>query len=134
MMGNSFILADMTNEEYISFLGYGKERELIGNKITAQLVAYYLFENNGHEIVFVGDQWNVGMIWANHETIITTYKNVTEEILKEMIEEDYFTEEQLDTFCPRWRSPLSTADHAQLTENLVDSQSDSATNSKEGRR
>ena len=29
---------------------------------------------------------------------------------------------------------LSTADHAQLTENLVDSQSDSATNSKEGRR
>ena len=28
-------------------------------------------------------------------------------------------------------SSLSTADHAQLTENLVDSQSDSATNSKE---
>ena len=28
-------------------------------------------------------------------------------------------------------SSLSTADHAQLSENLVDSQSDSATNSKE---
>jgi len=29
------------------------------------------------------------------------------------------------------KSSMSTADHAQLTENLVDSQSDSATNSKE---
>ena len=114
MMGNSFILVDNTNEEYISFLGSGKEMEIIGNKITAQLVAYYLFENNGHEIIFVGDQWNVGMIWANHETIITTYKDVTEEILKEMIEDDYFTEEQLDKFCPRWRSPLSTEDQTSL--------------------
>jgi len=32
------------------------------------------------------------------------------------------------------RSPLSTPHHTQLKENLVDSQSDSATNSKEERR
>ena len=109
-MGNSFILANTTNEEYITFLGSGKEMEIIGNKITAQLVAYYLFESNGHELVFVGDQWNVGMIWANHENIISTYKNVTEVILKEMIEECYFTEEQLDKFCPRWRNTNQTAE------------------------
>lgn len=32
------------------------------------------------------------------------------------------------------QSPLSSMPHAQLSENLVDSQSDSATNSKEERR
>jgi len=33
--------------------------------------------------------------------------------------------------CPEFHPSMSTADHTQLTENLVDSQSDSATNSKE---
>ena len=34
-------------------------------------------------------------------------------------------------YCDDFQSPLSTTDHAQLNENLVDSQSDSATNSQE---
>jgi len=45
-----------------------------------------------------------------------------------------FREDSFKEDMKKWRISLSTADHAQLTENLVDSQSDSATNSKEKRR
>ena len=91
-MGNCFILANLNDKEFITFLGYSKEGEIFGNRIPSQMVAYYLFENNGKDIVFVGDQWNVGGIYANHEKIITEFKDVTGELLEEMIQYKIFTE------------------------------------------
>jgi len=72
--------------------------EIIGNIITSQMVAYFLFNNNGKEIYFVGDQWNVGGVFANHDEIITNFKNVTYEILQEMLDEGYIEYEKLKRF------------------------------------
>ena len=101
-MGNNFVLANLTENEYITFLGYSKEFEIFCNKIPSQMVSYYLFEHNGSDIVFVGDQWNVGSVWVNFEALISEYKDVTGEILKEMLEEKIITKEDLDRFCPSW--------------------------------
>ena len=103
MMGNSFILVNEYNREYISFHGLGKESEIIGNKITSQMVAYFTFENNGRSIVYVGDQWNVGGIFTKIEDVLEYGKDVTLDILKEMLEEKYITEKDLDSFYPKWR-------------------------------
>ena len=102
-MGNSFILVNNSNAEYITFRGLGKSSEIISNKITSQMVAYFLFENNGNDIVFVGDQWNVGRGYTNFEAVLEHGKDVTLEILKEMLEDKYITKEQLDFFYPKWR-------------------------------
>lgn len=97
-MGNQFILVDLDDEEFITFLGSSKEFEIWGNKICSQMVSYFLFQRNGSRIVYVGDQWNVGGIFADHEKIITTFKDVTDETLIEMIHDELFTLEELNRF------------------------------------
>ena len=52
-MGNEFILVDLTWNEYITFLGYSKEFEIWCNKIPSQMVSYFLFQRNGHEVIYV---------------------------------------------------------------------------------
>ena len=99
-MGNNFILVNPEGKEYLTFLGYSKERELIGNKLTAQMIAYYLFEHNGQELYFVGDQWQVGMVFADINKIINEYENKTLEILNEMIQYNHITYEELEAFSP----------------------------------
>ena len=97
-MGNNFILVDLNDDEYITFLGYSKEFEIWLNKICSQMVSYFLFQRNGHNIVFVGDQWNVGGIFVNYEGIINNSKDVTEEIIIEMIHDELFTLEEVNQF------------------------------------
>ena len=63
--------------------------------------------------------------WYTHLSIPSQYYDRTMFIIDK---------KQFDRLKEAYHSSLSTADHAQLTENLVDSQSDSATNSKEERR
>lgn len=99
-MGNYFILVNFDSKEYIRFLGSQKESEIIGNKITSQMVAYFLFNNNGKEIYFVGDQWNVGGVFANYEKIVENFKDVTYEILAEMLDEERIEYEDLHNFAP----------------------------------
>ena len=105
-MGNNFILVNPEWKEYITFLGYSKEMELIGNNLTAKMVAYYLFEHNGQELYFVGDQWQVGMVMANLNKIINEYECKTLEILHEMIQYEYITAKELETFSPSTKKLL----------------------------
>lgn len=101
-MGNSFILVNSERQEYITFLGYDKEMEIMGNDITAKMVAFYLFNNNGDDVHFVGDQWQVGNVYANIELILEHYKDATSEYLGYMVEEEYLTLEELKQFAP-WK-------------------------------
>jgi hypothetical protein len=102
-MGNYYILVNRSRDEFIRFIGYSKQYELIGNKITAQMVAYYLFEHNGDYVFYVGDEWNVGFVHENFDKIIENYEDVTLETLEGMIEDQFFNEEDLDRFSSRWR-------------------------------
>lgn len=97
-MGNQFILVDFDDEEFIDFLGSSKEFEIWGNKICSQMVSYFLFQRNGHQVFYVGDQWDVGGVFADHEKIITNFKDVTEETLIEMIHDELFTLEEINRF------------------------------------
>jgi len=99
-MGNSFILVNSEKKEYITFLGYDKEVEIIGNDVTAKMATFYLFNNNGDDVYFVGDQWQVGIVFANVELIFKHYKDVTFEYLRYMVEEDYLNLEELKSFTP----------------------------------
>jgi len=97
-MGNYFILVNFDTREYIRFLGYSKEMEIIANVITSQMVAYFLFNNNGKKIYFVGDQWNVGGVFANFDETVQNFKDVTYEILQEMLDDNYIEYEKLKQF------------------------------------
>ena len=109
MMGNSFILVNRYNNEYIRFCGLGKTAEIIGNRIPAKMVAYFLFENNGRPISFIGDQWNIGVnMWLSYEDVLELGKDITLEVLHEMLEEGHITEEGLDSFYPQWRGAQSS--------------------------
>lgn len=104
-MSNNYILVNFEKKEYITFLGSGKEMEFIGNIIPSKMIAYFLFNNNGDEIYFVGDAWQVGMVWADIEKILNEFSDVTVETLKYMIEEDYLTLEEIEKTIP-WNKPL----------------------------
>ena len=102
-MGNAFILVNRSRKEYITFGGFSKEDEIILNRVPSKMVAYFLFCNNGDDVVYVGDQWNVGFVYENFNEIIENYKDVTELILTEMIESDYIEESDLEHLHFQWR-------------------------------
>jgi hypothetical protein len=102
-MGNQFKLVNFTKKEYISFeqIDGSKEAEIIGNKRSAQLVAYYLFEWTGDEIMYIGDQWQVHSARHDFEERYNEFKDVTLEIVKA------FNEFMYDWQMPENQIPLA---------------------------
>jgi hypothetical protein len=85
-MGNYFCLANFDKKEYIAFNKGMKEHEIILTD-QAKLVAYYLFENSGDRICFLGDEWNPSMPFENihyGDEAMETWKNVTKEYEDEL--------------------------------------------------
>lgn len=84
-MGNQFLLVNFSTRTYVrvGVISGSKEYEIISNKQSAQLVAYYLFSHNGDEIMYIGDEWQVGNgrhdFWDNAERFSDVTKLVIEE-------------------------------------------------------
>jgi len=88
-MGNSYCLANFSKKEYVRFLDGSKEGEIMLNE-QAKIVAFYVFNNNGDCVCFIGDEWNVGtpfdFIKMDEIASSKEWKDVTEEINKEFEE------------------------------------------------
>ncbi len=97
-MGNYFILVNFTRKEYVRF-SPSKEFEILGNKVQAQLVAFYLWDHNGDLIAFLGDEWQVG------SPPLEAYTLGRERIRKEWKDATQENIESFNEFVVQWSSP-----------------------------
>lgn len=86
-MGVEYELINITKKEKITFmhLPCGKEREIVGNPVSAAISSWYLLKHSGDEIGFIPDQGNLPFNTIKIEDTYM-YKDVTEEVINELID------------------------------------------------
>lgn len=94
-MGVTYQLINRTKQERISFLHIpaSKARELAGNSVSAAITTWYLLQNRGDEIAFIGD---TGYEWPfadGSSDDYWTYGDVTDAVVQQLIEAQILKDE-----------------------------------------
>jgi len=88
-MGATYILVNLDKEEQISFLhiNASKMRELADVSASASITTWYLLNNRGDRITFLGDYENEYHLFGKtyHWSDFRDYKDVTDEIVEQLI-------------------------------------------------
>jgi len=87
-MGVYYTLVNFTKKEQISFdkLPVAKKREIVGNPAAAAIVTWYLLENSGDQIGFLGDEIDSPFKGVfNHD--LSEFPDRTDELINALIED-----------------------------------------------
>ena len=94
------MLVNASKKTFITFGGYSKRGEIIGNRLQCKMVVAFLFENNGDEVFFVASDWHFGNepYWINRDYVFEHFKDVTRDLLDSMVEEEETETEEIASF------------------------------------
>ncbi len=87
-MGIGFILVNQSKKETITFihLPVNTKKEIAGNPVSAAIVSWYLFKNQGDQIQFVSDSNNDWPFKTGNKEHLSDYEDKTDSIISELIE------------------------------------------------
>lgn len=97
-MGNSYVLVALDEHKYVTFLGYGGEREILLNHFASKIALGFLrtydmgYGGGTGEFAFIGDQWTPHAVFDQEgiidiNKIYNYYEDVTQEIIDDLIED-----------------------------------------------
>jgi hypothetical protein len=97
-MASGYILVNYTNNEKVYYLHIPatKARELAGNPISSAITTWYLLKHKGEAISFVSDTEEESKYLLEIKSDINNYKEVTDEIVNELIQEGIIIDEGIE--------------------------------------
>lgn len=97
-MGVWYSLVNQTKKEKIGFahLTMCKKRDITGDSVSASLVTWYLFENQGDRIHFVSDTYEDWPFENGRKEDSFNYPDVTAKYIDALIEQDIFKDNGIE--------------------------------------